>query len=115
MLDERMRELARRSVELLRYVAEETRAIEAEIEAAKRAWPAAQMVPTNATDWRPPSEPTPAGTVVWATDGTRVWTLWGTGNPIPGSATAVKAWTVAFIPSPPASLQLIEGNGDADA
>ena len=107
MLDEKLSALAVRCRELLYYVEAETQSIRREIESAKGSWPAAQMAATDATDWHNPSEPTPAGTVIWATDGSRVWTIWGTGKPINKEATAVKAWSVAFIPAPPASMQVV--------
>lgn len=107
-LDERLRALAERSRNLLQYVVSETQEIAREIDNAKRAWPADQMIPTDIADWHDRSEPTPKGVVIWATDGVRVWTIWGAGEPIPGSATAVRMWTRAFIPSPPPSLQTIE-------
>jgi len=107
-LDERLRGLAERSRDLLQYVNMQVQDIERDIEAAKRAWPADQMIPTSVADWHDRAEPTPDGVVIWATDGSRVWTIWGNGKPIAGSATAVKMWTRAFIPSPPANLQTID-------
>jgi hypothetical protein len=57
-------------------------------------------------DWRPPSEATPHGKRLYATDGTEVWEIWGSGEPINTGAIRVKAWAVRREPMPPAPRKL---------
>lgn len=62
------------------------------------AWPDYQMVKFG--EWKSRDEVPPEGTL-WASDGLRVWTIRSDGKGIPSSASAVKFWTAALVPSPP--------------
>ena len=56
---------------------------------------------TVKVEWNDRSVPLPPAGQVWASDGHMVWLIWANGELIPASATAVKFWTAALIPSPP--------------
>lgn len=52
--------------------------------------------------WHPKTDPTPKGVKLWASDGKRVWEIWGSGEPIGEYATKVHYWAVKHMPDPPA-------------
>ena len=77
-------------------------AMDALLNDAKKAWPENQVV--AGAVWYSRDKTPPIGQV-WASDGTRVWLIWGRGEPIPKEATAVKFWTEAYIPAPPSFIE----------
>jgi len=72
-------------------------------ETLKRAesdWPSHQVIPTF--DWHSRDEVPPFGKI-WASDGVGVWLIWSDGNGISPEATAVRYWTLAYMPGPPST------------
>jgi len=61
-------------------------------------WPNSQVKPDG--KWHPAAK-TPPDSVIWASDGTNVWLIRGTGKPLSEKLIAVKYWTVACIPAAP--------------
>lgn len=55
--------------------------------------------------WHSRSEPTPADTLIWVTDGEDIWLLTGDGDLFPERATKCKFWTVAAFPPLPDGRQ----------
>jgi hypothetical protein len=54
-----------------------------------------------APKWHPRTDSTPKGAKLWASDGERVWEIWGDGKPIGAAATKVHCWAVKHMPDPP--------------
>lgn len=65
---------------------------------ADKDWPDHQVIPF--CDWQDRDKTPPAGKI-WASDGIGVWLINSEGEPIAKEATAVKFWSIAFIPGPP--------------
>jgi len=68
------------------------------IERVDKSWPDHQIIPSN--DWHDRNEIPPEGRI-WASDGIRIWLISSDGKGIDDGATAVKYWSIAFIPHPP--------------
>lgn len=74
-------------------------------------WPDHQVRPA---DWTPRAQTPPAGWV-WASDGMRVWLIQCDGKPIRREVTAVRFWTLAYIPAPPqGAVLLLDGEASLD-
>lgn len=73
--------------------------LQARIRKSKEAWPSHQI--RSDVHWHTREE-IPPDEHIWASDGIRVWLIHGKGEPISPAATAVKFWTTACIPAPPA-------------
>jgi hypothetical protein len=69
-----------------------------QLQDAKKAWPEFQV--RVGAEWHSRDTVPPNG-LIWASNGTRVWLIYGRGEPIGKDATAVKFWTDAYIPAPP--------------
>ena len=94
MLNDKLKKVAALLVDAQRHI----NSVKESLLDADKAWPDFQV--RAGAKWEK-CDVTPPDAWIWASNGSRVWLIHGDGNPIPSSATAVRWWTCAFIPSPP--------------